>query len=235
MSIYSKLAEARVRLQKKDLKKSGVNHFISVKVKVGEKNGRAIYEDKPMPYFELSDFLPSINEIFKELGLCSIVSFTEQLATLTIFDAESDGKVEFTSPMPTVPTQNAKGNIAPNTLMQSIGALETYQRRYLYVAALEIVESDAIDSQDFSNNKAEFETPKTKSQDPSLKSTQQNVNSIQDKSILDKLKTGLKECGNKKELEERYAKQMPWIETNHPDLIDEYNSFYDICVNNLKA
>ena len=79
------------------------------------------------------------------------------------------------------------------------------------------------------------ETTKTKSQEPSQKSTQQNVNSTQDKSILDKLKTGLKECGNKKELEERYAKQMPWIETHHPDLIDEYNSFYDVCINNLKA
>nr|DAX76650.1 MAG TPA: Protein of unknown function (DUF1071) [Caudoviricetes sp.] len=79
------------------------------------------------------------------------------------------------------------------------------------------------------------ETPKTKSQEPSQKSTQQNVNSTQDKSILDKLKAGLKECGNKKELEERYAKQMPWIETNHPNLIDDYNSFYDECINNLKA
>lgn len=78
------------------------------------------------------------------------------------------------------------------------------------------------------------ETPKTKSQEPSQKSTQQNVNSTQDKSILDKLKGGLKECGNKKELEERYAKQMPWIETNHPNLIDDYNSFYDECINNLK-
>lgn len=81
----------------------------------------------------------------------------------------------------------------------------------------------------------EDETPRTKSQEPSQKSTQQNVNSTQDKSILDKLKDGLKECGRKKELEERYAKQMPWIETNHPDLIDEYNSFYDICINNLKV
>ena len=81
----------------------------------------------------------------------------------------------------------------------------------------------------------EDESPKTKSQEHSQKSTQQNVNSTQDKSILDKLKDGLKECGNKKELEERYAKQMPWIETHHPDLIDEYNSFYDICINNLKA
>lgn len=81
----------------------------------------------------------------------------------------------------------------------------------------------------------EDETPKTKSQERSQKSTQQNVNSTQDKSILDKLKGGLKECGNKKELEERYAKQMPWIETNHPNLIDDYNSFYDECINNLKA
>lgn len=79
------------------------------------------------------------------------------------------------------------------------------------------------------------ETPKTKSQEPSQKSTQQNVNSTQDKSILDKLKGGLKECGNKRELEERYAKQMPWIETNHPNLINDYNSFYDECINNLKA
>ena len=79
------------------------------------------------------------------------------------------------------------------------------------------------------------EAPKTKSQEPSQKSTQQNANSTQDKSILDKLKGGLKECGNKKELEERYAKQMPWIEANHHDLIDEYNSFYGICINNLKA
>lgn len=81
----------------------------------------------------------------------------------------------------------------------------------------------------------EDESPKTKSQEHSQKSTQQNVNSTQDKSILDKLKDGLKECSNKKELEERYAIQMPWIETRHPDLIDEYNSFYDICINNLKA
>lgn len=79
------------------------------------------------------------------------------------------------------------------------------------------------------------ENPKTKSQEPSQKSTHQNVNSTQDKSILDKLKGGLKECGSKKELEERYAKQMPWIETHHPDLIDEYNSFYDFCINNLKV
>jgi hypothetical protein len=32
--------------------------------------------------------------------------------------------------------------------VQNIGAVETYQRRYLWVAALEIVEHDAIDASD---------------------------------------------------------------------------------------
>ncbi len=32
--------------------------------------------------------------------------------------------------------------------VQNVGAVETYQRRYLWVAALEIVEHDAIDSSD---------------------------------------------------------------------------------------
>lgn len=152
MSIYAKLAKARVELQKIDLKKSGRNHFIKIKVPRIQ-NDREIYADEPMPYFELGDFLPNINIIFQELGLCSVTSFTENLATLTIFDAESDGKIEFTSPMPKVPTEGKNGSIASNNLMQSIGALETYQRRYLYIMALEIVEHDAIDSQDFSKQK----------------------------------------------------------------------------------
>lgn len=99
------------------------------------------------------------------------------------------------------------------------------------MTALEIVEDDLVDS-------IPPENPNQKKQESRKhynESTQQNVNSTQDKSILDKLKGGLKECGNKKELEERYAKQMPWIETNHPNLIDDYNSFYDECINNLKA
>lgn len=152
MSIYAKLAKARIMLQDKSLQKSGRNHFIKIK-EVVNKNGRETYEDKPMPYFELSDFLPRINNIFEELKLCGVTSFTTETATLTIFDAESDGKIEFTSPMPPIPTQGKNGPIASNNLMQSIGALETYQRRYLYVMALEIVEKDAVDSQDFSKSK----------------------------------------------------------------------------------
>ena len=204
MSIYAKLAQARVKLQKENLKKTGNN--------------------RSFKYFELKDFLPRVNEIFEELKMCSVVRYSSELATLTIYDCEKDESIEFTSPM----VQKA---LPSGTEIQNLGAIQTYQRRYLYLTALEIVEDDLVDS--IPPEKAEQK--KQESQKHYNKSTQQNVNSTQDKSILDKLKDGLKECGNKKELEERYAKQMPWIEANHPDLIDEYNSFYDICINNLKA
>lgn len=204
MSIYAKLAQARVKLQKENLKKTGNN--------------------RSFKYFELKDFLPRVNEIFEELKMCAVVRYSSELATLTIYDCEKDESIEFTSPM----VQKA---LPSGTEIQNLGAIQTYQRRYLYLTALEIVEDDLVDS--IPPEKAEQK--KQESQKHYNKSTQQNVNSTQDKSILDKLKDGLKECGNKKELEERYAKQMPWIEANHPDLIDEYNSFYDICINNLKA
>ena len=204
MSIYAKLAQARVKLQKENLKKTGNN--------------------RSFKYFELKNFLPRVNEIFDELKMCAVVRYSSELATLTIYDCEKDESIEFTSPM----VQKA---LPSGTEIQNLGAIQTYQRRYLYLTALEIVEDDLVDS----IPPEKTEQKKQESQKRYNESTQQNVNSTQDKSILDKLKAGLKECGNKKELEERYAKQMPWIETNHPNLIDDYNSFYDECINNLKA
>ena len=204
MSIYAKLAQARVKLQKENLKKTGNN--------------------RSFKYFELKDFLPRVNEIFDELKMCAVVRYSSELATLTIYDCEKDESIEFTSPM----VQKA---LPSGTEIQNLGAIQTYQRRYLYLTALEIVEDDLVDSIPLEKS----DQKKQESRKHYNESTQQNVNSTQDKSILDKLKDGLKECENKKELEERYAKQMPWIETHHPDLIDEYNSFYDICINNLKA
>lgn len=120
-SVYAKLQRSRMRLQAAPLKKSGHNKF-------------AGYQ-----YFELGDFLPTINKIFHEEGLCSIVSFTSSLATLQIVDVENGGIITFTSPM-------AEANLKGCHPIQNLGAVETYSRRYLYVTALEIVEHDALDS-----------------------------------------------------------------------------------------
>lgn len=119
--VYAKLQKARMMLQAAPIKKSGHNKF-------------ANYH-----YFELGDFLPTINGIFHELGLCSVISFDKELATLRIVDTDNGSSITFTSPM-------AEANLKGTHPIQNMGAVQTYSRRYLYVSALEIVEHDALDA-----------------------------------------------------------------------------------------
>lgn len=91
-------------------------------------------------YFELGDFLTPIQQIFNEVGLCGVVSFSAETATLRIVDIDAPNEViEFTSPMGSAALKGCHE-------VQNIGAVETYQRRYLYVTALEIVEHDALEA-----------------------------------------------------------------------------------------
>lgn len=121
MSVLVKLMDARIALQSRKLTKSGRNAY-------------AGYE-----YFELGDFLPVVQEIFLGLGLCGVVSYTKEIAKLTITDTEDGTAVEITSPMGSAALKGCHE-------VQNIGAVETYQRRYLWVTAMEIVEHDAVDS-----------------------------------------------------------------------------------------
>ena len=131
MSVHKKLNEARIELQSAELKKSGNNKFAGYK------------------YFELGDFLPSINRIFNGLGLCGVVSYATDLATLTITDIEDGSQVQITSPM-------AEANLKGCHPIQNLGAVETYTRRYLWVTAMEIVEHDAIDASEGVKEKSVF-------------------------------------------------------------------------------
>lgn len=121
MSVYKKLQTARMKLQATQLKKSGKNKF-------------AGYE-----YFELGDFLPAIQTICNEVGLCGVVSFTSDIATLAIHEIDGDGVVVFASPMSSAALKGCHE-------VQNLGAVQSYLRRYLWVNAFEIVEHDALDA-----------------------------------------------------------------------------------------
>lgn len=121
MNVYKKLQKARIKLQQTELRKSGKNKF-------------AGYE-----YFELGDFLPAIQRICDEVGLCGVVSYDEVNATLTIHDTDGDGTIVFSSPMSSA---ELKGCHA----VQNLGAVQTYLRRYLWTNAFEIVEHDSLDA-----------------------------------------------------------------------------------------
>jgi hypothetical protein len=121
MKVYKKLVAVRSELQAMTLTKSGHNKFAGYK------------------YFELGDFLPSIQMLFNKHGLCDAISFTQDLATMVIYDTDDGSTVTFTSPMGSAQLKGCHE-------VQNIGAVETYQRRYLYVTALAIVEHDALDA-----------------------------------------------------------------------------------------
>jgi len=116
-----KLQECRVKLQKKKIKKSGKNNFAG------------------FDYYELADFLPTINEMFMEQGLFSEFSIRNDIATLIISDMDNiEDAIMFESPI-------AEANIKGCTPIQSLGGIHTYMKRYLYINALEIVEHDMLD------------------------------------------------------------------------------------------
>ena len=120
MSIYLKLQQVRVELQKSPIKKSGQNNFTK------------------FHYFELADFLPTVNELLLKYKLADVFSLYTDRAELVIYDAESDQKITFTS-------ATAPAEMKSVTPIQMKGAENTYMRRYLLLNALNIVENDVLD------------------------------------------------------------------------------------------
>ena len=120
--IFEKLQKARIELQNKKLKKSGENSYSHFK------------------YYELADFLPQVNQIFFDLKLSSNFSIVEKQASLTVTDWEDNTKEVFTSPIEELELKGC-------SKIQALGGVHTYMKRYLYLNALEIVESDMLDAQ----------------------------------------------------------------------------------------
>ena len=121
MSVHKKLMHARIMMMKAKLEKTGKNSFAGYK------------------YFELGDFLPAVQLIFEQLGLCGIVSYDNEYASLCITDTDDGTTIRITSPMATAQLKGAHD-------IQNLGAVESYQRRYLWMTALELTETDPIDS-----------------------------------------------------------------------------------------
>jgi len=121
MSVHKKLMAARVKLQSVEMKKSGKNSY------------------QGYSYFELGDFIPHIQTIFNDLGLCGVVSFNTEYAQLCITDVDDGTVIVITSPMAEAALKGAQP-------IQLMGSIQTYQRRYLWMAAMELTEHDSIDS-----------------------------------------------------------------------------------------
>ncbi len=120
-TIFEKLMKARQEFHQKELKKTGQNTYAGYK------------------YFELADFLQPAMDCLAKYHLIPIISFTADEAMMMVVDAQSGESFTILSPM-------AEANLKGCHPIQNLGAVQTYQRRYLWVTLMEIIESDALDS-----------------------------------------------------------------------------------------
>lgn len=122
MNLYEKINSVKSELIKEGVKKTGENKY------------------SHYSYFELSGFMPTIIRKSEELKLFTVVSFSAESAKLEIINAEKpEEKIEISSPMSTADLKGCHE-------VQNLGAVQTYLRRYLYMAAFDIVVDDEIDN-----------------------------------------------------------------------------------------
>ena len=147
-NLNESIINIRVKLQNAGLKKSG-------------KNKSAGFE-----YFELSDFLPKLNELMLEENINDIFKIEDGIAKLILIKAEEIQ--EYTIPFVLFDTPCFKrenrdtGEIYEVKSMQDIqylGALNTYYKRYLYLNAFGITDGDVINSMNNEEIKSEPKAP----------------------------------------------------------------------------
>lgn len=129
VNVYQKLLAARTKFLESNVEKSGKNMHLQFK------------------YFELEDIVPTATRIFNEIGLIPIVTFDSNVATMTMVNTDNPEETAvFFAPFNQLsPIVSNSGNAVTNE-MQALGSSITYMRRYLYMIALDICESDSVDA-----------------------------------------------------------------------------------------
>ena len=129
VNVYQKLLAARTKFLESNVEKSGKNMHLQFK------------------YFELEDIVPTATRIFNEIGLIPIVTFDSNVATMTMVNTDNpeETAVFFAPFNQLAPIVSNSGNAVTNE-MQALGSSITYMRRYLYMIALDICESDSVDA-----------------------------------------------------------------------------------------
>lgn len=122
LNLYEKITNIKSDFLKANVKKSGKNKFANY------------------TYYELADITPVLIELCKQYKVFTKFSYTKEFATLEIVNIENPEEREiYTSPMEDLDLKGCNK-------IQALGGVETYQRRYLYLSAIDIIENDMFDS-----------------------------------------------------------------------------------------
>jgi len=150
-NVFQKLLEARVLLDKKELKATGHSDFGN-------------YD-----YLELGDFSTELNEINLQLGLCPIINFKfseegKMTGVLTLYNADDANE--------TLVFECQEGEFENKKMqgIQEMGSKRTFITRYLYVSVYNIAENDSINRSDPKDKTDPSEQPISKSKIATIQS-----------------------------------------------------------------
>ena len=139
-TLNQSIISIRVSLQNAKLKKSGKNKFAG------------------FDYFELSDFLPKLNELMLAEDVNDRFYIKDGEAVLELVKGEERNTytmpfVMFETPCNVKVDSNSGETREVKTMqdIQYLGALNTYYKRYLYLNAFGITDGEVIDSMDNGN------------------------------------------------------------------------------------
>lgn len=126
ISLNDAIIKIKVALQNIKLKQSGKNTFAG------------------FTYYELSDFLPSLNKLMLENGVNDQIIIGKEYAELTLHKGSE--KQTYTIPFIMFETPKNKNGTDSMQHIQYLGALNTYYKRYLYLNAFGITDGEVIDA-----------------------------------------------------------------------------------------
>ena len=122
MNLYEKINNIKKQILEAKLKKTGYNKFSN------------------FMYYELADITPTIISLCNKYNVMTKITFSKEYAELTIIDIEKTSDcLVYSSPMEELELKGCNK-------IQALGGTETYQRRYLYLMAFDIIEADMFDA-----------------------------------------------------------------------------------------
>jgi hypothetical protein len=144
LTIHARMAKIKKELSETKIAKSGHNKFAGFK------------------YHELSDFIEIVNKLNEKHGVNDVINIDKISGSCTLTLYNVDDANDFVTVI--TPYEQAemlgKGGAPSNVdAIQRMGSTITYNRRYLYMTAYNIQESDGVDGNDTTPPKA---TPKAK-------------------------------------------------------------------------
>ena len=122
-TLFKKLQKARLDFLNKHIKANGRNNFNN------------------FDYIQLRDIVREAIPLLLDNNLSTHIKMHHNVSAMEVVDLETGYSVEFTSAFEF--NNEGKNN---NQRLQTLGASESYLRRYLYLQVLDIVESDPDES-----------------------------------------------------------------------------------------